>query len=245
MDMLPSFSSHAIEACLHKIDGLSEQFLYLNDDVILNSPCLPGDFFDETGRSLSFFEPYGMVDASPAVEETPDYLAAAKNSKALLRQKFGNYEARSLHRHVAFALRKSVLEELEFTFPDTFEATRYAKRRARTDVNVTSFLYHHYGYVTGQAIKGEISGIIVRPGNVGAIATTDSYKYKILCFNDGNGSSENSKYKSITQSYFDKRLFEKSPWERKANSHQPPEEMTSVDKLEAAMDEPGAAAICL
>lgn len=225
-DMLPSFSSHAIEACLHNIQGLSEQFLYLNDDVILNSPCLPSDFFDETGRSLSFFEPYGMVDSSPAEELTPDYLVAAKNSKALLSQQFENYEARSLHRHVAFALRKSVLQELELTFPDAFEATRYAKRRARTDVNVTSFLYHHYGYAKGHSIKGDISGIIVRPGNVGAIATTDSYKYKILCFNDGNGSAENVKYKTVTQSYFDKRMFEKSPWEKKAIHRQANESET-------------------
>ena len=213
LDMLPSFNSHAIETCLHRIENLSEHFLYLNDDVIFNSPCLPSDFYDDNGRSLSFFEPYGMVDASPYNQETPDYLVAAKNSKSLLKQTFPNYEARTLHRHVAFALKRSVLSKIEETYPDAFQTTRYAKRRSKSDVNVTSFLYHHYSYPAGLSLKGDISGIIVRPNNVEAIATTDSFKFKVLCFNDGNGSSKDNKYKSSTLMYFNKRLPEKAPWE--------------------------------
>ena len=54
-EMLPTFNSHAIECCLHLIPNLSENFIYLNDDFILSQPCLPNDFFDETGRSLSYF----------------------------------------------------------------------------------------------------------------------------------------------------------------------------------------------
>mgnify|MGYP003649856153 CR=1 FL=1 len=35
LNCLPNFNSRAIESCLHKIEGLSEYFLYLNDDFIL------------------------------------------------------------------------------------------------------------------------------------------------------------------------------------------------------------------
>jgi len=41
---LPVFSSPAIEAHLHNIPNLSPLFLYLNDDVLLGSPVVPGDF---------------------------------------------------------------------------------------------------------------------------------------------------------------------------------------------------------
>ena len=42
---LPTFSSPAIEAHLHRIKGLSEHFLYFNDDVFLGKQISPDDFF--------------------------------------------------------------------------------------------------------------------------------------------------------------------------------------------------------
>ena len=43
---LPTFSSAAIETHLHRIPGLSDNFLYLNDDIIINQPITPHDFYD-------------------------------------------------------------------------------------------------------------------------------------------------------------------------------------------------------
>lgn len=43
--LLPTFSSNVIELWLHAIPGLSEEFLYFNDDVFLLNPCVPEDFF--------------------------------------------------------------------------------------------------------------------------------------------------------------------------------------------------------
>ena len=40
-DGLPTFNSHAIETCLHRIPGLAEHFLYLNDDMLLGRPLTP------------------------------------------------------------------------------------------------------------------------------------------------------------------------------------------------------------
>lgn len=43
---LPTFNSCAIEMNLHKIPGLSEKFVYFNDDTFLNKPVKPEFFFD-------------------------------------------------------------------------------------------------------------------------------------------------------------------------------------------------------
>jgi UDP-N-acetylglucosamine-lysosomal-enzyme len=51
---LPVFSSPAIEANIHRIPGLSKQFIYFNDDVFLGAPVLPSDFVDLKG-SQKFF----------------------------------------------------------------------------------------------------------------------------------------------------------------------------------------------
>lgn len=42
---LPTFSSHPIELNMHRIESLSEQFVYFNDDTFLLAKVEPGDFF--------------------------------------------------------------------------------------------------------------------------------------------------------------------------------------------------------
>ena len=48
-DALPTFNSHAIESALHRIDGLAEQFVYFNDDVLLGRSLRPELFFTSSG----------------------------------------------------------------------------------------------------------------------------------------------------------------------------------------------------
>src|SRR5699024_6779837 len=43
---LPTFSSHTIELNLHRIKGLSEQFIYFNDDMFIINKINPIDFFE-------------------------------------------------------------------------------------------------------------------------------------------------------------------------------------------------------
>ena len=44
-ECLPTFNSCAIELHMHKIEGLSEHFVYFNDDIFINSPVDPSYFF--------------------------------------------------------------------------------------------------------------------------------------------------------------------------------------------------------
>jgi hypothetical protein len=43
---LPTFSSQVIEWNFHRIEGLSQQFVYFNDDVFLIKKTTPSDFFE-------------------------------------------------------------------------------------------------------------------------------------------------------------------------------------------------------
>ncbi|MBN2803309.1 MAG: hypothetical protein JXR91_09460 [Deltaproteobacteria bacterium] len=51
-DMLPTFNSHSIEAMLPFIPGLSERFVYFNDDMFLGAPVTSEDFFDPDGTAI-------------------------------------------------------------------------------------------------------------------------------------------------------------------------------------------------
>ena len=46
-EFLPTFNSITIELHMHKIKGLSEHFVYFNDDMILNAPVTPDYYFKE------------------------------------------------------------------------------------------------------------------------------------------------------------------------------------------------------
>ena len=51
-ESLPCFNSALIEHFLWKIPGLSEHFLYGNDDMFLNKPATPASFFDANGLPI-------------------------------------------------------------------------------------------------------------------------------------------------------------------------------------------------
>ena len=48
-NVLPSFNSDTIETILGNIKGISECFLYLNDDFFIYSPLKPGFFINRNG----------------------------------------------------------------------------------------------------------------------------------------------------------------------------------------------------
>ena len=55
---LPTFSSPAIEANLFRIPGLSDKFLYLNDDVFIGQEIWPSDFYEAgSGQKVYFSWP--------------------------------------------------------------------------------------------------------------------------------------------------------------------------------------------
>lgn len=51
---LPTFNSHVIEAYLHLIPGLSEHYIYFNDDFFLTRPAGKNEFFTANGLPYVF-----------------------------------------------------------------------------------------------------------------------------------------------------------------------------------------------
>ncbi len=52
-EYLPTFNSISIESMCWRIPGLSEQYIYFNDDLILSAPAEPSDFFTENGGIIA------------------------------------------------------------------------------------------------------------------------------------------------------------------------------------------------
>ena len=151
---LPTFNSHAIEACLHRIPGLAEHFIYANDDFFVGREATPDTFFTRVGLPRSRFAPSQFIYSG---EPRPDAIPtdwAAFNTTRLIERDFGISFDRK-HQHVPYALTKSLLSELEGRYPDEFDRTRRARFRSRTDVAVPSMLAHFYAIATGRGIEWE------------------------------------------------------------------------------------------
>lgn len=146
-DALPTFNSQAIETSLHRIPGLAEHFIYVNDDVFLGRPTRPELFFSPGGAAAAF-----VGDATIGLPGTADkpFLHAAANNRALLKDAFG-VEITQVMAHSPHPQRVSVLTEIEARFPDAIAATARAPFRSPTDVSLLSNLAQHYGLVTGTA----------------------------------------------------------------------------------------------
>jgi hypothetical protein len=148
---LPTFSSRAIECHLHRIPGLSENFLYFNDDIMLRRPTMPSDFFDEQGRCIVYLDRRDVVwcDADRSYELPVN--AAARKSSRLLEEAFG-YRISKRVDHTPYALRKSVIEEIWERFPDEVEFVSSQPFRHPDSVTLTFCLAPHYGICTGTAV---------------------------------------------------------------------------------------------
>lgn len=151
---LPTFNSHAIETQLHHISGLSEHFLYLNDDVCIGAPVTPDRFFLANGLTRYFPSPALVPFGEPSDDDIPSSVAG-KNNRALIRWQFGTRLTHKM-KHVPHALRRSILTEIEVKFADDHRRTAASRFRHKTDISVTSSLYHYYAFHTGRAVPGSI-----------------------------------------------------------------------------------------
>jgi len=203
---LPTFSSHAIEARLQHIPGLSNHFLYFNDDFFLTRPARVTDFFQSNGLSKSAMEPYGTVSGEVAKGDA-DYLNAARNGKSLLEKAFGK-SVTSLHTHTPYALRKDVLLEMEERFKEPIEQTIHNAFRTPEDISTVSFLYHHYSYMTQRAVYSELDSVLIKARRadypmVMADILTGKRVPVAVCINDGSGSSHMMRWNQHVSGFLD------------------------------------------
>lgn len=193
---LPTFNSHAIETYLHHIPALAENFLYLNDDFFLSDRSLPQDFFLFDGRSVAKFEPYGTVSYFLDTEASrAEWMSAAVNGALLLQSRFGIFPTRT-HEHMPYALRRSVLQDIEAEFVEAIEHTRANRFRDHGDLSLPSFFYHHYAEIRGLGTAAPARTFLVRPENARAFARKafGKRKYQAICVNDGNRSASDADF---------------------------------------------------
>jgi hypothetical protein len=191
---LPAFNSHAIETHLHRIPGLSEQYLYFNDDVFLGRPVDPSRFFTPSGLPRLFLSK-ATVDLLPPADTDTALVAARKKSADLIERHFGVRPTRAF-KHTPLPQRRSVHAELEAHFGGELAATSAHKFRSRDDVGATGWLHNYYALLSGQGITGSIAYDYFR---LGAPMTSERLRalltrrnIDVFCINDDSESEDST-----------------------------------------------------
>ena len=216
-EALPTHNSHAVESQLHKIEGLSEHFLYSNDDMFFGRAVSPGMFFSPGGIT-KFIEATTRIGLGDADARRSGHDNAARVNRAVLHSRFGRITTRHLE-HTATPLRRSVMRQMEQEFPDDFARTARSRFRSATDISVTNSFYHYYALMSGKAVTQERAKVVYvettlkrASGQMKEIARTRGYDF--FCLNDGSKPeiSVEERTRDVTR-FLDDYFPVAAPWE--------------------------------
>ncbi len=220
--VLPTHNSMAVESQLHHIPGLSEHFLYSNDDMFFGRPVRP-DLFFTSGGLTKFIEGSNRIGLGETNAQRSGFENAARVNRRLLHERFGRLTTRHLE-HTAVPLRKSVMRELELEFADEFAATMASTFRASTNISVTNSLYHYYALLTGRALRNETATAKYVDTTTGAgLRSLDKLlrkrSFDCFCLNDGSFPEVPADERAAAVRLFLDRYFAiPAPWEKGSES---------------------------
>lgn len=216
---LPTFNSHAVESRLHHIDGLSERYLYLNDDFVLGREVTAGTFFTPNGLAKLFPDELAPIPSGPPSTDDLPVDSASKNVRDLLRNHCDVYVGRKIL-HVPYPQLRSVLVELEQRFPDEFARTAASRFRQPTDLNIASCLAHYYAFATGRAVPADIAAeyinIAFRWAGLQMGRLLERRDVDAICINETDAPPDRAgEMRTAAARFLQSYLPVPSPWERR------------------------------
>lgn len=205
---LPTFNSTAIEMFMHRIEGLSEEFIYFNDDFFPLMPCQPTDFFREGRAAVSM--------ARHILTMRNLFRVHTKRSDRLARQASGARGAWFYVRpqHTCAAMLRSVSAEAFERCREQILASVSALRNRR---NYNQYLFTDYAYFTGRTFHQRISNQHFSLSIANLDVLTKSIMHptrKIACINDVDMSEEKfQRFQARLLQAFQARFPKKSRFE--------------------------------
>ena len=157
---LPCFNSAVIEHFLYNIPGLSEHFLYANDDMFVNRPVKPDDFFAQDGLPIVRFNRRPLRKFTLWFKEKvqrralSNYVQTIRRSAEMVEKKYGIYYGGKTHHNID-AYLKSDYQHAAQVFDSEIKATFANHVRSASDVQRNIYSYvalaekrAHLHYVT-------------------------------------------------------------------------------------------------
>jgi hypothetical protein len=157
--VLPTFNSNSIETQLHHIDGLSEHYIYMNDDVFLGTFSKAEDFFLSNGCMKFYPSEHRMFPMDTRLNPR-DWLYANLSAVEML-ERAGIPTSRFVIKHTPLPARRSISYALESKFPLEWSRCASNRFRGERDINPLAFLAYQYGFSIGLAVPSEMESVYI------------------------------------------------------------------------------------
>ena len=216
-ETLPCFNSSALEMYIHRIPGLAERFIYINDDIFFLQPAPPERFFaGKDGLPCCLYaehpvRPYMKIEQWSAYllhdagvinsmfskngAKRPGRIVSRKLPlsynlrNVALRLLFPKFYCGFLIPHTYSCFLKSVIEEVWEAVPDLLDRVGRTKFRTWEDVN--QWLFYMWQLAEGRYViaNPDYRVYTAMEDNVQEICDAiRTHRYESVCINDGRES---------------------------------------------------------
>lgn len=237
-ELLPTFNSNTIEMYMHKIPGLSEEFVIFNDDMFLLNDTKPSDFFVhgfpcESAllgilSSLSFYDIFPHIVLNNMAILNKHFVKKDiinKYRSKFFSLKYGKYLIRNIllkpfvrfsdlyDLHLPSSHLKTVFQEVWEAEPEILYKSTSSRFRSKDDIN-------HWLLKGWYICKGIFIPRSTKWGKKFELGTDkDACDYimhqrgKAICINDSDDSINFERYNKELRNAFESILSEKSSFE--------------------------------
>ena len=239
-ECLPTFNSHTIELNLHRIDELSDKFVYFNDDTFLidrisserffrkglpcdiaalNAPQFLGDrtehiLVNDIAFANKFFNKREAIGKHPGKWFSPKYGSYLLRTLALFRYpRFTGF----VDPHLPNAFLKKTLSEVWNLYGEKLDHT--CKCRFRDTDQVNQYVFRYYQLVKGSFCPIDPFRTSITYSSIDdetlqrAIADVRAQRKPLICINDGKVTDFKTSKRLLCDA-FESILPEKSEFEK-------------------------------
>lgn len=196
---LPCYNSVIIEHFLYKIPGLSEYFLYANDDMFLNAAFEPSFFFNNSGQPIVRLQkaPLGkwLYKAKKLLRVPVNiYRRTIHCSALLVESKFGTYFSGTPHHNIDAYRKSHYRDVVEKYFEKEIMST--IEHHVRNENDIQRIIYLYYLLSINEAemrYVGRRESCRIRLQENDFMWFVKKYQPKLFCLNDTHHATDDDR----------------------------------------------------
>ncbi len=238
-EYLPTFSCNPIELNIHRISGLSEHFIYMNDDTFIMEPLERRFYFSDEGLPKQMLKVMCVDNYAP---ET-DFVYINYNDMGLINRNFSvNDFPKSKLFHYSYGIKnniKNLVLPLSYVFPgfcqfhmpapflkSTFEEVwekeyeylqNVSKNKFRNYKDVNQWLMQYWQLASAKFEPANIEKYCkmfeIGRDDIEICDAMEKHRFKVICINDSDGQIDFESEKEKIIELFDMLYPNKSSYE--------------------------------
>ena len=216
---IPCFNSVILEHHLYKLAGLSEHFIYANDDMLLNKPVSPDVFFNKNGFPIIRFirkplRQFFTFYREKILRKKPlQYRKTIANASDLVKGRFGVYYSGMPHHNIDSYLKSDQQRVAEEMFHKEITTTFTNHVRNFNDIQRVIYQYVALAEKRGTLrYVSEKESIFVGLHNDKQFKKLENTSPIFFCMNDNVSATD--QHRNRMKEWLEKRFPEKSSFER-------------------------------